>query len=99
MCAQRDETQAFYYEPNGDESLSTEVVTAVAKAYHEDVHEQDWCISDEINTDALDGLFQQRNLDMTLRFEADGVPVSIVADIDGKPPTSRLNATDRFALG
>jgi hypothetical protein len=49
------------------------------------VLEQEWIISDDINTDALDGLFQERNLDMTLQFEADGTTATIIADRDGNP--------------
>ncbi len=67
------------------ESLSTEVVTAVARAHDEDVLEQKWRISEDINTDALDRLFQERNLNMTLRFEADTTTITIIADTSGKP--------------
>lgn len=79
------EATEFYYEPDEVESLSTEVVTAVAKAHGEDVLEQEWRISEDINTDALDALFQQQNLDMTLQFEADRTTVTIVADRHGDP--------------
>ncbi|RLM95115.1 HalOD1 output domain-containing protein [Haloarcula sp. Atlit-7R] len=75
----------FYYEPRENESLSAEVVTAVAKAHDEDVLEQEWVISEDINSDALDGLFQERNLNMTLTFEADGATVTIIADRYGNP--------------
>nr|WP_303647050.1 HalOD1 output domain-containing protein [Haloarchaeobius salinus] len=79
------DSKEFYYEPAEGESLSTEVVTAVAKAHDEDVIEQEWLISKDINTDALDGLFQERNLNMTLQFEADGTTVTIIADRRGDP--------------
>ena len=75
----------FRYEPDEDEQLSTAVVTAIAKAHDEDVIEQKWLISDDINTDALDGLFQERNLKMSLRFEADTTTATITADPSGKP--------------
>jgi hypothetical protein len=79
------ETQDFYYEPDPTEPLSTEVVTAVAKAHDEDVINQEWRISDDINVDALDGLFQNHTLDITLQFEADTTTVTIMADKDGNP--------------
>lgn len=79
------QTQEFYYEPDEEEELSTAVVTAVAEAHHEDVIDQEWLISNEINTDALDGLFQERNLKMTLQFEADSTTATITADRNGEP--------------
>jgi hypothetical protein len=75
----------FYYEPDDDDPLSTAVVHAVAQAHDEDVIEQRWIISEDINADALDGLFQQSNLDMTLKFEADTTTVTVVADDRGRP--------------
>lgn len=42
-------------------------------------------ISDDINTDSLDGLFQDHNLDITLQFEADTTTVTIMADKNGDP--------------
>ena len=78
-------TREFYYEPDEGEELSTEVVAAVAKAHDEDVLEQKWLISEDINTDALDGLFQENNLKMTLRFEADSTTATITADKNGRP--------------
>jgi hypothetical protein len=80
------DSQEFYYQPDETEQLSTAVVTAVAQAHDEDVLDQKWLISDGINTDALDGLFQERNLDMTLQFEADGTTATIIADRDRNPP-------------
>lgn len=77
--------QEFHYDPEPDEALSTEVVTAVAKAHDEGVLEQRWVISEDINSDALDGLFQQQNLNMTLTFEADGTTATIIADRRGNP--------------
>jgi hypothetical protein len=78
-------TQEFYYEPDGSESLSVAVVTAVARAHDENVIDQEWRISDDINTDALDGLFQDQALDMTLQFEADSTTATIIADKSGEP--------------
>lgn len=78
-------TAAFHYEPDEDEQLSTAVVTAVAKAHDEDVLEQMWTINEDINTDALDGLFQEHNLKTTLQFEADTTTVTITADEIGHP--------------
>lgn len=77
--------QSFYYEPPEGEKLSTSVVTAVAEAHDEDVLEQEWLISEDINTDALDGLFQDHQLKMTLQFEADTTTVTIIADEMGYP--------------
>ena len=79
------ESDQFRYEPRDHEPLSTAVVEAVAAAHDEDVLDQRWLISDDINTDALDGLFQEQNLKMTLQFEADGATVTIVADKAGTP--------------
>ncbi len=79
------DTQDFYYEPDPDQDLSTEVVTAVAKAHDEKVLDQKWIISEDINAEALNGLFQQHNLDMTLTFEADGATVTIIANQRGDP--------------
>lgn len=78
-------TSDFYYEAETTEPLSTEVVTAIAEAHDEDVIAQKWVISEDINPDALDGLFQKRNLDMTLQFEADDATVTIIADGRGNP--------------
>ncbi|SDG14203.1 HalOD1 output domain-containing protein [Halorientalis regularis] len=80
-----ERTQEFYYEPDEDETLSLAVVSAVAEAHDEDVIEQEWRISEDINTDALDGLFQEHNLKMTLQFEADTTTATIVADNNGNP--------------
>ena len=78
-------TREYHYEPEEGEQLSTAVVTAVAEAHDEDVIAQEWLISDDINTDALDGLFQERNLKMTLQFEADSTTATITADTSGNP--------------
>lgn len=75
----------FRYSPEEDESLSMAVVSAVAEAHHEDIIEQDWIISNDINPDALDSLFQDEHLNMTLRFEADTTTVTIDADEQGNP--------------
>lgn len=80
-----EDTKVFYYEPDEGEVLSTAVVTAVAKAHDEDILEQLWLISEDINTDALDGLFQNHHLKMTLQFEADSTTATIIADRSGNP--------------
>jgi hypothetical protein len=41
--------------------------------------------TNDINTDALDGLFQEQNLKMTLQFEADSMTATISADMSGNP--------------
>ncbi|MFD1588236.1 HalOD1 output domain-containing protein [Halorientalis brevis] len=80
-----EETQELYYEPDEDETLSLAVVSAIAEAHDEDIIDQKWCISEDINTDALDGLFQEQNLNMVLQFEADTTTVTIVANKRGNP--------------
>jgi len=75
--------QGFIYEQDEDEPLSIAVVSAVAEAHNEDILEQQWRISEDINTDALDGLFQENNLKMTLQFEADSTTATITADKNG----------------
>ncbi|AQL44139.1 hypothetical protein BV210_16115 [Halorientalis sp. IM1011] len=77
--------QEFIYEQDEDEPLSIAVVSAVAEAHNEDILEQQWRISEDINTDALDGLFQENNLKMTLQFEADSTTATITADKNGDP--------------
>ncbi len=79
------DTRDFYYEPEASKELSTAVVTAVAEAHDENVLDQEWHINEDINTDALDRLFQEHNLKMTLQFEADSTTVTIIADRDGNP--------------
>ena len=78
-------SEHWRYVGKDDESLSMAVVSAVAQAHNEDVIEQDWIINNDINTDALDGLFQDGHLNMTLRFEADTTTVTIDADDQGNP--------------
>lgn len=80
-----DDKNQFRYTPETDESLSMSVVSAVAEAHHEDIIEQNWLIANDINPDALDNLFQEGNLNMTLRFEADSTTVTIDADNQGNP--------------
>lgn len=75
----------LYYEPGENEPLSTAVVQAVADAHDEDVLDQRWLISEDINADALDGLFQKQKLKMTLQFEADTTTATITADERGEP--------------
>lgn len=79
------DTKEFYYEPEEGEELSVAVVEAVAEAHDEDIIQQRWLISEDINADALDGLFQEQNLKMTLQFEADSTTATIIADSDGNP--------------
>ena len=79
------DTKEFYYEPEENEELSVAVVEAVAEAHDEDIIQQRWLISEDINADALDGLFQKRNLKMTLQVEADSTTATIIADSDGNP--------------
>lgn len=79
------DTREFFYEPVEDEELSTAVVTVVAEAHDGDVLEQEWRIHEDINTDSLDGLFQEHNLKMTLQFEADSTTATITADENGNP--------------
>ena len=80
-----EDIQEFYYEPVEDEELSVAVVSAVAEAHDEEIIQQEWRISEDINTDALDGLFQDHHLKMTLQFEADTTTATIIADESGHP--------------
>lgn len=75
----------FRYKPVENEPLSVAVVSAIADAHQEGVLEQKWIISDDINTDALDNLFQEGHPNMILRFEADTSTVTIDADDQGDP--------------
>jgi hypothetical protein len=75
----------FHYEPRADEPLSTAVVVAIAAAHDENVRDQEWLISEEIHTDALDGLFQEQHRNMSLQFEANLSTVTIVANEAGNP--------------
>lgn len=63
--------------------LGTAAVTAIAKAHDEGLLERKWLISGETNAEVLNGLFQQRNHDMTLRFGVDGTTVSIITGRKG----------------
>lgn len=78
-------TAEFHHEPDDSKALSTAVVTATARAHDEDVLDQKWVISEDINTDALDMLFQEHNLRMSLQFEADTTTATITADRNGDP--------------
>lgn len=78
-------TREFYHQPHEGEQLRTGVVTAIAKAHDGDVITQKRIISDDGNTDALDGLFRERNLKMTLQFEADTTTATVTADPNGNP--------------
>ncbi|WP_233740839.1 HalOD1 output domain-containing protein [Halobaculum saliterrae] len=86
----------FLLRTDPTEPLSTEVVEAIAQAHDEDIIEQKWIISEDINTDSLDELSQDNNLGMTLRFEADTTTVTITADVNGTPE-SKLSHTGRYA--
>jgi hypothetical protein len=79
------EAPDFYYEADPTNELSTEVGSAIAQAHDEDVLEQTWSIADDIDTDALDALFTDRTLGVSLQFEADAATVTITADREGKP--------------
>jgi len=59
------------------------VVSAVAEAHDEDVLDQHWILSDDINPDALDTLFQKEKSNITVRFEADASTVTIDIDDHG----------------
>lgn len=75
----------FRYEPDSDESISMAVVRAVTLAHHEDIVEQDWIISDDVDPDALDKLFQREKPNITVQFETDRATVTIDTDEDGSP--------------
>jgi predicted ATP-grasp superfamily ATP-dependent carboligase len=74
--------EIFRYNPNDDEKLSTAVVGAVAKAHDENIIDQDWILSNDVNPDALNALFQDGHPDMTITFEADDSTVTIDIDSD-----------------
>lgn len=59
------------------------VVSAVARAHHEDVIDQHWILANDINPDALDELFERVHPNMTLQFEADQTTVTIETDDRG----------------
>jgi len=80
-----NDIEEFYYEPKEGEALSTAVVAAVAEAHDEDILDQEWRISEDINTDALDDLFNESHPKMTLQFEADSTTATITADPSGDP--------------
>lgn len=80
-----EQPREFTYEADTDRALSTEVVTAIAEAHDEDVIDQRWIISDDIDTDSLDGLFQNHHPHTTLQFRADSTTVTIIADQKGNP--------------
>ena len=75
----------FYYNPEETEKLSTAVVKAVAKAHDEDVLEQKWRISDDINADALNSLFDEPRLNTVLQFKPDTTTATISVGRDGTP--------------
>lgn len=76
--------QSFRYVPNDEEPLSIAIVSAVAKAHHEDILDQHWILSNDINPEALDALFQAGKEDMTLTFEADDSSVTVEIDGNGE---------------
>lgn len=57
----------------------------MANAHGEDVLEQEWIISEGINADALDDLFQGHNLGMTLQLEADSTTATVKTDANEDP--------------
>lgn len=77
--------ESFEYEPADGEPLSMAVVSAVAQAHNEGVLDQNWILNNDINPDALDDLFQDGHLNMTLQFEADTTTVTIDTDKHGSP--------------
>jgi hypothetical protein len=82
---QTAKTRASYYDPDESEPQSTAVVRAVAEPHDEDMIDQKWLVRNGSNTDALDLLFQEDNLNVTLQFEADGTTATIIADESGNP--------------
>lgn len=78
-----DETR-FRYEPADEEPLSTAIVRAVALAHHEDVLDQNWILANDINPDALDGLFADGRPNMCLTFEANASTVTVDVDAQGQ---------------
>lgn len=77
------ETDNFRYTPETDEPLSIAVVSAIAQAHREDVVQQNWILSNDINPEALDALFLEEHQDMTLQFEADDTTVTVRTDERG----------------
>lgn len=78
------DTQEIFYEPEQGEKLSTAVVMAVAEAHGEDAVDQTWRISDDIDTDALDDLFEQPHQVNNMQFRVDSVTATISSDPSGK---------------
>jgi hypothetical protein len=78
-------TAEFHHEPDDSKALSTAVVTATARAHDEDVLDRRWVISADINTEALNMLFQAHNLRLSLRFEADTTTATVTADRNEDP--------------
>lgn len=79
------EVPDFYYEPEATEPLGIAVVSAVAEAHDEAVTDQQWVLNQDVNPDAIDGLFQQDNPEMAVQFKADSTTVTITTDDRGKP--------------
>lgn len=71
------EPEEFYYEPDTTKPMSTEVVPAIAEVHDEDVLDQKWYISDDINTDALEII---ANLTPEMQLLADDVIVVVGED-------------------
>lgn len=71
--------------------VSTAVVHAVAETHDEDVTDQQQVLSEHINADAFDGLFQQDNPTTTLQFEADLTTVTITTD-DRRQPFTKIES-------
>lgn len=78
-----DQTR-FRYEPADEEPLSTAIVSAVAIAHNEDVHDQNWILANDINPDTLDALFSERKPNMRLTFEANASTVTVDVDDQGQ---------------
>jgi hypothetical protein len=77
------ENTDFRYTPEKNEPLSIAVVSAIAQAHQEDVVQQNWILSNDINPEALDALFLEEHRDMTLQFEADNTTVTVRTDERG----------------
>jgi hypothetical protein len=77
------ENTDFRYTPEKNEPLSIAVVSAIAQAHQEDVVQQNWILSNDVNPEALDALFLEEHRDMTLQFEADNTTVTVRTDERG----------------
>ena len=57
------------YTPDEDEPLSSAIVTAVSQAKGRDITEEECVLYDNIEPDALDGLFRMEGTDDTIKVE------------------------------